>query len=178
MELTTSTAAAPATGTTQCLNCRADLSGPFCGQCGQRAIPAYPTLRELLGDAWHELSGYDGRVVRTFRALLSAPGALTVEVLEGHRARYVSPVRLYLVASVVYFLVAAGSPNLGDAKTPSPASSNVTIDLRNPEAAMAQLTPEKRAELQASVDRTVWWMRPVMRAAVTDPAGFNRRVMG
>ena len=55
--------------------------------CGQRAIPAYPTLRELAGDAWQELSGYDGRVVRTFRSLTRRPGALTLEVLEGHRAR-------------------------------------------------------------------------------------------
>ena len=76
-----------------CLNCGEPLSGPFCSKCGQRAIPAYPTLRELAGDAWQELSGYDGRVVRTFRSLMRRPGALTLEVLEGHRARYVSPVR-------------------------------------------------------------------------------------
>jgi hypothetical protein len=162
-----------------CLNCGERLSGPFCARCGQRAIPAYPTMRELIGDAWHELSGYDGKVVRTFRDLLAAPGAMTVEVLEGHRARYVSPVRVYLVASLVYFLIAAASPNLGAPKSGSAAASsdNVTIDLTSPEKALAQLTPEKRAELNATIERTVWWMRPVMRAAVTDPAGFERRLM-
>ena len=67
----------------ECLNCGEPLSGPFCSKCGQRAIPAYPTLRELVGDAWQELSGYDGRVLRTFRHLMRWPGALTLEVLEG-----------------------------------------------------------------------------------------------
>lgn len=43
-----------------CLNCGAELSGPFCATCGQRAIPAYPTVKEMAGDAWHEMSGVDG----------------------------------------------------------------------------------------------------------------------
>ena len=161
-----------------CLNCGEILSGPFCARCGQRAIPAYPTLRELVGDAWQELSGYDGKVVRTFRDLLASPGAMTVEVLEGHRARYVSPVRVYLVASLIYFLMASVSPNLGDPKPGRTQSGDaVTIDLRNPDKALDQLTPEKRAELDAAVERTVWWMRPVMKAAVVDPAGFEQRLM-
>ena len=160
----------------RCLNCGEPLSGPFCSKCGQRAVPAYPTLRELAGDAWSELSGYDGRVLRTFRNLVRRPGALTIEVLEGHRARYVSPVRVYLVASVVYFLIAAASPNLVDAPRP-PSRGDVNIDLRDPERVVAQLSPEKRAEVLSSIERTPWWMRPVLRSAVHDPAGFQRRVL-
>ena len=53
-----------------CLNCGASLRGAFCSECGQRAIAPYPTVREMLGDAWQELSGYDGRFARTFRTLL------------------------------------------------------------------------------------------------------------
>ena len=95
-----------------CLNCGSELQGPFCSRCGQRAIAAYPTIQEMFGDAWHELSGYDGRFVRTFRRLLGQPGALTLDVLEGRRARYISPVRLYLMASVIYFICAASVPNI------------------------------------------------------------------
>jgi hypothetical protein len=162
----------------RCLNCSEPLSGPFCSQCGQRAIAAYPTLRELVGDAWNELSGYDGRVVRTFRHLLWRPGDLTVEVLEGHRARYVSPVRVYLVASVLYFLIAAVSPNVVDAPRPKATSrGDFNIDLSDPEKAVAQLTPEKRAEILVSIDRAPWWMRPVLRSAVLDPLAFKQRVV-
>src|SRR5215207_3013124 len=68
-----------------CLNCAAQLGGPFCSECGQRAVAPYPTTRELAGDAWQELSGWDGRFVRTFRILIRYPGVLTIEALEGRR---------------------------------------------------------------------------------------------
>ena len=164
----------------RCLNCGEPLRGPFCSTCGQRAIPAYPTLRELAGDAWQELSGYDGRVVRTFRSLMRRPGALTLEVLEGHRARYVSPVRVYLVASVIYFLVSAASPAVirppSASARPRPGA-NINIDLSNPEAALEKFTPEQRAELQKNLERSPWWIRPVLRSALADPAAFQHRLL-
>jgi Protein of unknown function (DUF3667) len=160
----------------RCLNCDATLHGAFCSACGQRVIPPYPTMRELAGDAWQELSGYDGRFMRTLRVLLRRPGSLTVDVLEGHRARYVSPVRLYLVASVLYFLVAAAAPNIRPAPTPVVPGSDHTIDLANPDAA-DRLTPEQRADILKSIERAPWVVRPMLRSAVTDPAAFRRRVL-
>ena len=50
----------------RCLNCNAPLHGPFCGACGQRAVPPDPTVRELAGDAWNELTGYDGRIMADY----------------------------------------------------------------------------------------------------------------
>ena len=69
-------------------------------------------MRELAVDAFWELSGWDGRFALTVRSLLRRPGMLTREFLEGRRARYVSPLRLYLMASLVYFLIAAAAPDL------------------------------------------------------------------
>ena len=134
-------------------------------------------MRDLVGDAWDELSGYDGRFARTFRQLLGRPGALTVEVLEGHRARYVSPVRLYLVASVFYFLLAAGTPNINQPPPPRLPGSNVTIDFTNPETSTSQLSAEDRAEILRAAERAPWWMRSAVHAAVSDPAGFRRRFL-
>src|SRR5262245_45701822 len=160
----------------ECLNCGEPLSGPFCSKCGQRAIPAYPTLRELAGDAWQELSGYDGRVVRTFRSLMRRPGALTVEVLEGHRARYVSPVRVYLVASVIYFLVSAASPNVIKPPDPVRSPGNVNVDFSNPES-VGSLTPDERAQILKGVEGAPWWIRPVLRSAAHDPGAFQHRLL-
>ena len=50
---------------------------------GQRAIAPYPSVHEMAGDAWAELSGYDGRIARTLRLLMRRPGALTVNALQG-----------------------------------------------------------------------------------------------
>ncbi|MCE5234130.1 MAG: DUF3667 domain-containing protein [Mizugakiibacter sp.] len=46
----------------------------------------------------------DGRVWRTLRVLLFAPGLLSREYLAGRRARWLPPVSLFLAISVVYFL--------------------------------------------------------------------------
>ena len=86
-----------------CLNCGASLSGLFCASCGQRDLPPYPSVRELAVDAVSEFSGWDGRLASTLRALIQRPGKLTHEFLEGRRVRYISPLRLYLMASLVYF---------------------------------------------------------------------------
>jgi hypothetical protein len=94
---------------TDCLNCGAALHGQFCAACGQRAVPPDPSVAELAGDAWREQSGYDGRIAATVRGLLR-PGYLTREYLAGRRKRYLSPVRLYLIVSVMYFVVAASTP--------------------------------------------------------------------
>jgi hypothetical protein len=160
-----------------CLNCGAELAGAFCSACGQRAIPAYPTVREMAGDAWEELSGYDGRFARTVRLLLRHPGALTREVLEGRRARYISPVRLYLVASVAYFLIAAASPNVTPPPNPQVPGTTVKIDLSTSDPALPSLTPEQRDQLLKALDRAPWWAAPLLRSAFTSPREFRARFL-
>ncbi len=168
--------ATPRNAPDRCLNCEAPLSGPFCAACGQRAVPPNPTVRELAGDAWTELTGHDGRIEETVRSLLH-PGRLTREFLEGHRARYVSPVRLYLTASLVYFLVAAGAPDLDSSArrgelAAGPGSIRIGItdnseDLSDPES-------RKRAMEQIADAPTI--LRPVLQAVLDDPAAFRRRL--
>ena len=87
----------------RCLNCDAPLVGPFCAQCGQHRVRANPTFGELWHEALHEFTHVDGRFLRTFRTLLLSPGALTVDFLEGRRARWITPLRLYLICSIAYF---------------------------------------------------------------------------
>lgn len=160
-----------------CLNCGAALQGPFCSQCGQRDVPPYPTIRELTHDAWQQFSGWDGRFITTFWTLLRRPGRLTVETLEGRRAGHVSPLRVYLTASLLYFLVAAASPYLGtNSGAQVPGTNSITIDLRDP-AAADRLTAEQRAQLLKSIDRAPWWAKPMMRSAVLDPGGLRQRFL-
>jgi hypothetical protein len=86
-----------------CLNCGAELTGRWCAQCGQRAAPVRPTLHELLHEAVHEIAHIDGKLARTAGLLLFKPGELTREFLAGKRARSVTPVRVYLLCSVLFF---------------------------------------------------------------------------
>lgn len=93
-----------------CLNCGTPLAGPFCSECGQRDLPAEPPVGELASEAWGEFVSIDGKVAATLLRLFLRPGALTREYLTGRRARFLPPLRLYLLCSVAFFLAEAWSP--------------------------------------------------------------------
>jgi len=93
-----------------CLNCGADLTGRWCAQCGQRAASVRPTLHELLHEAVHELAHVDGKLIRTAALLLFKPGQLTAEFLAGKRVRSVTPIRVYLLCSLLFFGVVSLVP--------------------------------------------------------------------
>jgi hypothetical protein len=89
----------------RCLDCGSALIGRYCHVCGQAAASRIVPLRALAGAAIEDTVGVDGRLVRTLRLLFAKPGAATLEFLAGRRTRYVPPFRLYLIASLVYFVM-------------------------------------------------------------------------
>src|SRR5687768_9708359 len=109
-----------------CRNCDAAMHGEYCASCGQRAVHADPTARELAHDAVQELLNVDGKILSTLRLLFTRPGFLTVEHLRGRRARYVAPIRLYLTCSVLYFLVSAVADPVEKAVAESRGNVRVT----------------------------------------------------
>lgn len=158
----------------RCLNCNGRLSGPFCSSCGQRAVPPDPTVAELTGDAWQELSGYDGRILATVRGLLR-PGHLTLEYIAGRRAHYLPPLRVYLAVSVLYFVLAASAPQMGRQTAAEVNAGGVRIGFSGSQPAEV-LTAEDRTALLAELDQAPFWLRPMLRAVVEDPAGFRSRI--
>ncbi|MEO8577601.1 MAG: DUF3667 domain-containing protein [Gemmatimonadales bacterium] len=65
------------------------------------------SLRRLARDFLAEQLGLESKVPTTLWTLISRPGLLTKEYLAGRRVRSLLPLRLYLSASVVYFLLLA-----------------------------------------------------------------------
>lgn len=105
-----------------CENCRTPLQGGFCHLCGQNAHSplrhAGHALEEVFESFWH----LDGRIFRTLRDLLP-PGRLANAYLAGHRVRYVAPLRLFVILSVLTFFVAQYAVHFGgvaDASLPVP----------------------------------------------------------
>lgn len=93
-----------------CRNCGAALSGRFCANCGQAADIHVPSTSELIHEAMEGITHSDSRLWRTLWLLWFKPGKLTQEFVVGRRAAYLPPFRLYLVLSVIFFLVASFSP--------------------------------------------------------------------
>ena len=121
----------------RCSNCGALTAGRFCSECGQRREHAIHSVGHFLREATEDLTHADSRVWRTLAALLFRPGFLTREFFAGRRARYLPPVRLYLVLSVVFFLAAAGRPMrvapIAFSSSDSPVGTPGVLDMRRPE---------------------------------------------
>jgi hypothetical protein len=89
----------------RCKNCNAVLLGRYCVNCSQAADVHVPTTRELLHELLEGLTHSDSRLWRTLKYLWFKPGRLTQEFVAGRRAAYLPPFRLYLILSLVFFLI-------------------------------------------------------------------------
>jgi hypothetical protein len=93
-----------------CLNCDTRLHGKYCHSCGQKATSASVSVHDFAHEATHEFLHLDGKILTTLKLLVTRPGQLTVDFLEGRRSRYVSPLRVYLTFSLIFFTLAAILP--------------------------------------------------------------------
>jgi hypothetical protein len=93
-----------------CLNCGTNLRGQYCGHCGQRSRGRLISLWELISDAFGDLFEVDSRLWQTLVPLVIRPGRLTHDYLQGRRARFMPPFRMYLVLSLIFFVVAFFNP--------------------------------------------------------------------
>jgi hypothetical protein len=102
----------------KCLNCGCDLVGAYCHCCGQEGH-----VHRTLGAWWHDLAHgvlhFDGKIWRTLPLLAWHPGRLTRRFIEGERAKFVSPLALFLFSVFTMFasfsllgadLIGSGNP--------------------------------------------------------------------
>ena len=87
-----------------CLNCGTALRGDFCHACGQIGH-VHRTLLSIGHDLLHGVFHFEGKVWRTLPMLATHPGALTRRYVAGERARFVSPLALFLFSVFLMFAV-------------------------------------------------------------------------
>lgn len=87
-----------------CLNCGTALVGAHCHGCGQKAH-LHRTLGAFLHDLLHGALHLDGKIWRTMPLLIFKPGALTRRYIDGERAKFVSPMALFLFSVFLMFAV-------------------------------------------------------------------------
>ena len=100
----------PSDDSPNCLNCGSHLRGQYCGSCGQRSRGRLIKLWQLISEAFGDLFELDSRLWQTIVPLVIRPGRLTYDYLQGRRARYMPPFRMYLVLSLIFFVVAFFNP--------------------------------------------------------------------
>jgi hypothetical protein len=131
-----------------CLNCGAMLEGRFCSQCGQAAHP-HRKLSHVIEELVHGLVHFDTKAWRTLPMVVFRPGTLTRNYVYGKRARYISPIALFLFTIFFMFFVFAFMPPGSGVALDSPqreaaveSLADAREDLREAEAALAEIRAE------------------------------------
>ena len=132
--------AAHAHGAT-CLNCGTALVGDYCHRCGQHGH-----VHRSLAAFWHDLAHgvlhFEGKIWRTLPLLAWRPGELTRRYIAGERARFVSPMALFLFSVFLMFgiISAVGGPvHPGQARTGGNFTTGMAEAVKDSQASVARL---------------------------------------
>jgi hypothetical protein len=94
-----------------CLNCGTQVAGRFCQHCGQENVVVKESFWHLLMHFFEDLTHFDGKLWKTVKLLLFKPASLTKLYMDGKRATYLHPIRMYLfVSAVFFFVIFSGGP--------------------------------------------------------------------
>ncbi|MCA1749686.1 MAG: DUF3667 domain-containing protein [Parasphingopyxis sp.] len=146
-----------------CANCATELVGTHCHFCGQKAR-VHRSLAAIFHELIHGVLHLDGKFWRTLPLLCIRPGELTRRYAEGERAKFVSPLGMFLFSVFLMFAIlqvsGASLSNLaGDTGTvfnPGAAQANLEERLTQARADRAAIDrqiaaaadPEQRTELE------------------------------
>jgi hypothetical protein len=148
-----------------CLNCGAPLTGGYCAACGQPAH-IHRSFVSLGHDILHSVFHFDTKFWRTLPELVLHPGRLTRRYIDGERAKFISPMALYLLSVFLMYAVFSFTggaaptfdlpdlPGASQFRLNNDAAMEVTRQrIRDLEVQLASpdLPPERRIELQAQL---------------------------
>jgi hypothetical protein len=125
-----------------CENCGAPMAGPFCAQCGQAAVDYRRSFRHIIVDVLDSFLSWDSKFFATIGWLIARPWHLTNQFLAGRRVRYVHPLRLYLLVSILFFFVVnywAKSIHADPSKLSAEDRAEIAADPDIPPAVKAQV---------------------------------------
>lgn len=87
-----------------CHNCNTQLLGEYCHICGQSAFAGQgQSIFRIIGDMFDGIFSIDGKIPRTIIHLLFKPGFLSAEYRAGRVVRYVLPVKLFWISTILFF---------------------------------------------------------------------------
>ena len=166
----------------RCLNCDAELIGSYCAQCGQSAH-VHRTIGAFWHDLLHSVLHFEGKIWRTLPLLAWRPGELTRRYIAGERARFVSPVAIFLFSVFMMFAVFSlvGGPFSSSQQAQAGAREQ---EARQEQAELREDLAELRAERQrvaeagqptATLDRDIGEIE--QEIAATERAVTATRIM-
>lgn len=97
------TAAVPAS--VVCKNCETEFTGHYCNNCGQSVKDFDRPFKVLIFDVVGTMWAFDTRLFKTLKSIFFKPGQVPLDYVQGKRARYMPPFRLYIFISFIFFML-------------------------------------------------------------------------
>lgn len=142
-----------------CANCGATLIGAYCHGCGQSGH-IHRSLAGFGHDLLHGVFHFDGKFWATLPMLFLKPGELTRRYIHGERAKFVSPLALFLFSVFLMFAIFNNLPSehedgvkVNDALSVQQMDVLIAAD----KAKEAELLKRIRADEKAGRDTTALW---------------------
>ena len=165
---------------TVCENCETPLTGEYCSACGQHAIDYRRSLWRVLIDALDSFLNWDTKFLNSVGVLLLRPWRLTNDFNAGRRVRYVHPLRLYLLASIAFFLLAKlvnfdGFEDKRDIELTAEDRAEIDTAVAKLLAPESPLIPDQRARVEAA--RQKWAAPEAVEGTPQQRALFHKGMM-
>ncbi|MCL2436152.1 MAG: DUF3667 domain-containing protein [Lentimicrobiaceae bacterium] len=119
---------------TVCRNCGTQTVGRYCHECGQDLFAGIgqPILK-MTAHVFEHAFALEGRTPRTLFNLMFRPGFLPNEYYLGKINRYVHPVKLFWMSSLIFFALLIGGMNFDNLQpqVTTSGSAKINIHLKN-----------------------------------------------
>lgn len=133
-------------GSGECLNCKAPVTGNYCSNCGQ-SLHIHRSIGAIWHDILHGVLHFEGKIWRTLPMLAFRPGKLTRRYISGERARFVSPMALFLFSIFMMFAVFAF---MGTTNVQLPEDGTYTETLEGQDSLLIKKIEQTEAQIAAS----------------------------
>lgn len=99
---------APPPSARTCATCGTPLHGAFCSQCGEKVLDRHDyALGHVLEHGVDAFTHFDVKVLKSLWSLFRRPGLMAADVLAGRRVAWAKPFQLFIVANILYYLIAS-----------------------------------------------------------------------
>ena len=88
-----------------CKHCGTPGTGNYCNNCGQSFQLKRITVAGIIHEIFHLFTHFDKGFVYTFKKLVTNPGIMQKEYLEGHRIKHQKPFSMFFICATVAALI-------------------------------------------------------------------------
>lgn len=140
-----------------CLNCGTEVAGRFCQKCGQENIIARDSFWSLFTHFVYDITHFDSKFFSSLRLMLTKPGQISLEYVQGKRVSFLHPIRMYVFTSAFFFILFFTFYNISDiGRTDAEKEKAHLSRLELAKTSLEEHPMRSKDSLEARTARGVW----------------------